>query len=112
MRRLPILICLLALFVTLSLAGATPVLGQEVSQSDDAPTRLHLTRDLGRPLVLSIVFTVIGVALFAASIWVMVKVAPFPIIREIEEDQNVALAIIMAAVILGLAMILCAAMLG
>jgi hypothetical protein len=39
-------------------------------------------------------------------------VAPFSIRKEIEEDQNIALAIVMASVVIGIAMIIVAAVSG
>jgi uncharacterized membrane protein YjfL (UPF0719 family) len=40
------------------------------------------------------------------------KVTPFSIRKEIEEDQNTALAIVLAAIIIGIAMIVSAAVHG
>ncbi len=57
----------------------------------------------------SAVFAVLGVALFGVSFWVMSKVCPFSIRKEIEEDQNTALAIVMASVIIGIAIIVATA---
>ena len=57
-------------------------------------------------------YTVFGVIVFAIAYWVMVKVSPFSIRKEIEGDQNTALAILMASVILGLAIIIAAAIHG
>ncbi len=42
----------------------------------------------------------------------MGKVTPFSLRKEIEEDQNIALAIVMASVIIGIAMIIVAAITG
>jgi hypothetical protein len=57
-------------------------------------------------------YTVFGVIVFALACWAMVKISPFSISKEIEADQNVALAILMASVILGLAIIIAAALHG
>jgi putative membrane protein len=65
--------------------------------------------ELLRPLVLSIVFATIGLALFAACFLIVLKVTPFSVRKEIEEDQNVALAIIIASMMLGIALIVSAA---
>jgi len=67
---------------------------------------------LAQPLLLAVVFTVIGVVLFTACLWLIVKFAPFSIRKEIEEDQNVALGVIIGSMILGLAIILAAAIHG
>ena len=68
------------------------------------------------PLIQSIlnvaVFTIIGLVLFGLSFFIMGKVTSFSIRKEIEEDQNIALAIVIASVIIGMAMIIVAAMTG
>ncbi len=59
-------------------------------------------------LLATLAYTGIGVAVFFVAFLVMVKVIPFSVRKEIEEDQNTALAIIMGSVILGLAIIIAA----
>ena len=56
------------------------------------------------------IYTIVGIVLFGLSFFIMGKVTSFSIRKEIEEDQNIALAIVMAAVIIGMAMIIVAAM--
>lgn len=65
-----------------------------------------------RTLLGTIGYTVFGVIVFAIAFFVMVKVSPFSIRKEIEDDQNVAVAVLMAAVILGLAIIIAAVLHG
>lgn len=62
--------------------------------------------ELGKPLLLSVVFTVVGIIIFGIAIWVIDRVTPFSLRKEIEEDQNVALAIVVGSMILGIAIIL------
>ncbi|MGB0717165.1 MAG: DUF350 domain-containing protein [Phycisphaerae bacterium] len=57
-------------------------------------------------LIPTIIYFVVGVILFCFSIWLMSKIAPFSIRKEIEEDQNVALAILMGSALIGIALIL------
>ncbi len=57
-------------------------------------------------------YTVFGLVMFVATFMAIVKAAPFSVRKEIEEDQNVALAIMIAAVILGIAIIVAAAVHG
>jgi putative membrane protein len=68
------------------------------------------------PLVQSLlnvaVYTVAGLLLFALAFFVMGKAAPFSIRKEIEEDQNVALAIVIGSVIIGIALIIVASIAG
>lgn len=65
---------------------------------------LHITN-----FILSVVYTVLGLAVFAAAFFIFEKITPFSIRKEIEEDQNTALAIMFGAVIIGLALIISAA---
>jgi uncharacterized membrane protein YjfL (UPF0719 family) len=65
-----------------------------------------------RPLIASLVFVGIGCIIFMVAFFIMTKLAPFSVRKEIEEDQNTALAIVMGAVILGLALIIAAAIHG
>lgn len=60
-------------------------------------------------LVPTIVYFVVGLVLFGFSIWLMDKVAPFSIRKEIEEDQNTALGVLMGSIVIALAIILSAA---
>jgi putative membrane protein len=60
----------------------------------------------------ALVFSAIGLALFGLAFFVIVKVAPFSIRKEIEEDQNISLGIIIGAVIIGISMIISAAIQG
>jgi uncharacterized membrane protein YjfL (UPF0719 family) len=60
----------------------------------------------------AVIFTGIGVAFFALAFWLIARFTPFSIRKEIEEDQNVALGIIIGSVILGIAWIIAAAMHG
>ena len=64
------------------------------------------------PLLLAVVFTLVGMLLFGFSIWLIVKLAPFSVQKEIEEDQNTSLGIIIGSIILGVALILAAAIHG
>ena len=51
-------------------------------------------------------YTVFGLIIFGLAFWIMTKTVPFSIRKEIEEDQNTALAILIGSVILGLALII------
>jgi uncharacterized membrane protein YjfL (UPF0719 family) len=68
--------------------------------------------NLGPQLLLAVIFTLVGMMLFGFSIWLFVKLAPFSVRKEIEEDQNTSLGIIMGSLILGIAIILAAAIHG
>lgn len=59
-------------------------------------------------ILATLLYTGIGVAIFLAAFFVIIKVTPFSVRKEIEEDQNTALAIVIGAVIIGLALIVSA----
>jgi putative membrane protein len=65
-----------------------------------------------RTFLATVGYTIFGVIVFALAFFVMVKVAPFSVQKEIETDHNTAVAILMAAVILGLAIIIAAVLHG
>ena len=67
---------------------------------------------LGKHLVNTLVFTVLGLLLFALAFWLMELVTPFSLRKELEEDQNVAVAIVMGAVVLGISLVLFGALTG
>jgi putative membrane protein len=58
----------------------------------------------------TVVYSLIGLALFGLALLLMVKIAPFSVRKEIEEDQNTSLGIIMGSVFIALAIIIQAAM--
>ncbi len=57
----------------------------------------------------SIVYAILGLAVFGLAYLIFEKITPFSICKEIEEDQNVALAIMFGSVIIGLAIVIAAA---
>ena len=69
-------------------------------------------RELLPVLATTLLFVLLGLVIFALAFFVIEKVAPFSVRKELEEDQNVAIAIVIAAVILGSALIIAAAIHG
>lgn len=67
---------------------------------------------LVRQAIGSLLFSAIGLTIMLLFLVVMTRVLPFSIRKEIEEDQNTALGIIMGAIIIGIAMIISAAVHG
>ena len=63
-------------------------------------------------IVETLAFTIIGLILFAVAYGIIVKVSPFSIRKELEEDQNIALGIVIASVIIGISLIVAAAVHG
>ncbi|MBX7061671.1 MAG: DUF350 domain-containing protein [Pyrinomonadaceae bacterium] len=60
----------------------------------------------------TVIFVLLGLIVFAIAFGIVVLVSPFSVKKEIEEDQNVSLAIIIGAIIIGVAMIISAAIQG
>ena len=80
----------------------------------DVPALLLVVKfdQLVEVLVTTIIFVVIGLVVFAIAFLIMNLVTPFSIRKEIEEDHNTALAIVIGAMIIGIAMIVSAAITG
>lgn len=57
-------------------------------------------------LIAALAFAIIGLIFFAIAFVIMTKVTPFSVRKEIEDDQNTALAIVMASIIIGIAIII------
>lgn len=57
----------------------------------------------------SAIFSIVGVVVFIGAFLLVAKMLPFSVHKEIEEDQNTALGIVLGAVILGLAIIISSA---
>ena len=85
----------------LALLSASPLLGMIVKLDELLPV-----------LATTVIFVLIGLVVFGLAFLIVVIAAPFSVKKEIEEDQNVSLAIIIGAVIIGVAMIISAAIQG
>lgn len=57
-------------------------------------------------LVSTVVYVGLGLILFQASYFLIEKMTPFSVRKEIEEDQNIALGIIIGSMMIGLALII------
>jgi putative membrane protein len=67
---------------------------------------------LGLLLLETAIFSLLGLLLFGLAFWLIVKVTPFSIRQELEHDHNTALAIVIGAVIIGIAIIVASAING
>ncbi len=67
---------------------------------------------LVRQILESLVFVAIGIVSFGAAFFLIVKITPFSIRKEIEEDQNTSLGIVIGSVFIGLAIVIAAAIHG
>lgn len=85
----------------LNLASIAPVLGLIVKLDE-----------LWSVIETTVIFVAIGLIVFALAFLIVVLVAPFSVKKEIEVDQNISLAIIIGSIIIGVAMIISAAIHG
>jgi putative membrane protein len=65
-----------------------------------------------RAIVASVVFSAIGLLMFSIAWRAIQWLSPFSIRKEIEGDQNTAVGIVIGAIMLGLAIIIAAAIHG
>ena len=68
--------------------------------------------ELANVLVTALIFVVLGLIVFAIAFFVLDKCMPYSVHKEIEEDQNVALGVIIGAMLIGIAIIIAAAIHG
>jgi len=70
-----------------------------------------LFADLKPGLILStVIYSIIGMVIFGIAFAIFNKLMPFSVRKEIEEDQNTSLGIIIGSVMIGLALIISSAM--
>ena len=68
--------------------------------------------ELAGVIVTTAIFTAFGLLVFGLAYMIIVKATPFSIRKELEEDHNTALAIVIGAVIIGISLIIAAAIQG
>ncbi len=61
-------------------------------------------------LVTTLIFVCIGIVFFAVTYGILSRM--YPLKKEIEEDQNIALAIVIGSIMIGIAIIIAAAIQG
>ena len=65
-----------------------------------------------RPIVDSFIYSILGTVILCAGFWFIEKILPFSMKKEIEEDENTSLGIILGAFIIGISLIIAAAIQG
>ena len=53
-----------------------------------------------------VALSAVGIVVFAITFWLMVKISPFSVKKEIEEDQNTSLAILYGSVFIALSILI------
>jgi len=61
------------------------------------------------PLLNAIIYAALGIVIFAVSFWVIDRLTPFHLWNEIVKEKNVAVAILMGAMSIGMCIIIAAA---
>lgn len=61
------------------------------------------------PILSTIVYSLIGIVVFLVGVIVIDKVTPYSVQKEIGEDQNIALGIIVGCMMIAMAIIIAAA---
>lgn len=61
---------------------------------------------LSSGIIETVIYSIVGILLMGVGFFICKLVIPFSIRKEIEEDQNVSLAVIIGAVIIGVAIII------
>ncbi len=63
-------------------------------------------------LIATVVYAAVGVVIFAIAYKVIEKILPFSLQKELTEDDNTAVGVLMGSVMIGLAIIIAAAIHG
>ena len=71
-----------------------------------------ITNQLLHQLLVAAVFSTLGLLILGIVWLVLVKVLPFSLRKEFEDDQNTALGIVLGCLILGISIIIAAAIHG
>lgn len=70
------------------------------------------TAPIGTLLLHTLLFSILGIVVLVTAFWILEKVTPQSMWKEILEKQNNALAIVFAAFIIGISIIIAAALHG
>ena len=65
-----------------------------------------------RALIEVVVFSLVGIVVFGVAFFVIARISPFSLRKELEEDQNTALGVVLGSMIIGLSLIISAAING
>ena len=66
----------------------------------------------GHQVMSTVVFSVLGMALLGIFFAVLPKVLPFSLKKEMEDDQNTALGIVLGSIVIAMAIIIAASVMG
>jgi uncharacterized membrane protein YjfL (UPF0719 family) len=66
----------------------------------------------GHQVVSTVVFSLVGMVVFGLFFLVLPKLLPFSLKKEMEQDQNTAIAIVIGSIVIGMAIIIAASVSG
>lgn len=96
----------MSLLLSHTLSGMVGLLAQDAGRS--AAT----TSTMVDHLIPAIVFSAVGLVVLTLAIFITSKLMPLPFWKEIEEDQNTALGIMVGSIVIGISIIIAAAIHG
>ena len=70
------------------------------------------TNQLLHQLLVAAVFSILGLVILGVVWLILVKILPFSLRKEFEDDQNTALGIVLGCLILGISLIIAASIHG
>jgi len=73
---------------------------------------LDFNADILRPGITTLAIGVIAIGLLIGTMLLLDKILPYSVNKEIEEDQNIALAILMGSVVIGVSLVIAAVATG
>ncbi len=69
-------------------------------------TAIDVENQLIQPIVSTLVIGVVAIALLFVSVWLMEKLSPFSLRKEIEDDHNTSAAIVVGAIVIGVSLVI------
>lgn len=80
-----------------------------LAQGNEPPGQMAV---LGAHLLAVVVFSIIGLIVFIGCLFLIEKLTPFSINKEILDEHNNAVAIVVGSIIIGMSLIIAASVLG
>ena len=68
--------------------------------------------DLLQHLAVTVLYAVLGLIVLSIWLWLIIRFTPFQVVKEIEQDQNMALGIIIGSFVIGVSIVIAAAIQG
>ena len=90
-------------------APAAGAKGKTKAKGKTAKGPLFDWSKIGRDLILTVIFSMLGLIVALFGYFVYHWIVPFDLVKELEIDQNTSLGIVLGAIILGLCIIVAAA---